>query len=277
MTLVSDARRIGWETALYNYSKSCLAAGERRREDLRSADWLSYLPLRPDDVALVLGCGLGTVPAALTEYCRRVVAVDRVPARLAFLHVRSSQQRLRLHAVEGDSVLPFRPETFDLISISAEWSQGADGFRHTVQQVAPLLKSGGYLHLNLENRWSPMRLGRVKAEPHWQPLSAAGYAQALRVAGFCDVDIYAVLPSHDGIPLFFVPLHDSRAMAFFLRHIFPLFLMVSPEVKQAYGVQLAFAYLGVRLALAIRATALVRHFVPGFCILAKCSGADSDY
>ena len=269
--LASVAHRVGWETALYNLSKSNLARGKQRLEDRRSADWLNYLPLQQDDAALVLGCGFGTVPATLAEHCGRVVTIDRERDRLAFLGARRVQQGLRLHPVLGDSQLPFKPGAFDLISIAVSWWRGGEGsgFGETVRQVTPLLKGGGRLQLNLQNRWSPMRLAQPKADGNPQPLSAAGYTRELRSEGFCDIDIYAVLPTFDGIPLFFVPLYDNRAMAYFLRHIFPLFLMVTPEVKKAYGMQLFIALHGVRLALALRLTAFARYFVPGFCIFAR--------
>ena len=93
----------------------------------------------------------------------------------------------------------------------------------------------------------------------------------LRAEGFGGVRFYTPLPQHEVVPLFYLPLDDSKSIAFFFRSIFPLLDTISSEAKKAYALEYALAKLVVQIALFCRLTWLARYFVPGFSIIAQKS------
>jgi hypothetical protein len=57
-------------------------------------------------------------------------------------------------------------------------------------------------------------------------------------------------------------------MRYFFSHVFPLFEMVSPEVKKQYGVQYVIAKLMVRLAVWLRFSPAAKFFFSGYLLVA---------
>jgi SAM-dependent methyltransferase len=276
--LLHVAESAGWETAFFDYTKARITSGHSGVEDQRMADWQYLLPLGKDTVALALGCGWGTVPIALAETCKTVYAVDTSWAQIAFLAARTRQQHVHnlfpIH-VGGGLDLPFHREQFDLVSLAGfRWMPHQSiGVTDVVRRVRDLLRSGGVAYLCLGNRLSFSQLLRRRRSGSPLPLhSMRGYRRILEAEGLTDIRFYAPLPSWDGPPLFYLPLEDPRAVEFFFRQIFPLFEMVSPEVKRTYAAEYAAAKLGVRLTLLAQLTGLAKLFVPGFGIVARKPG-----
>ncbi len=263
-----------WSVALYEYVKKRVEKGDTVTEDQRIADWRYLLPLHRDSYALVLGSGWGTVPIALAETCGRVYAIDSTWEKIAFVNARRKQQGIdNLYPVymKGVSSLPFPEKFFDLITM-VDFQRHATRsvrFREIVRYLYCLLKEGGRIYFSVDNRLAFQHLFRlVKANATLPIHTIYGYRHILQEEGFSEIRFYAPLPHYDGIPLFYLPLESSEALNYFFQNIFPLFEMVSPEVKKQYGFQYKLAKIGVRLTLIFRLTNLAKFLVPGFSIIA---------
>ena len=303
--LVASAESNGWQQALYEYNSVKVARGAAPEEDQRLADWQYLVPLDRNTVVLVVGSGLGTVPLSFSERVAAVYVVDPVWERVRFLRIRAVQQGIQNvfpFYTGGRFSLPFGAGSFHLVVLksSVPWGAVDDTPRNQretsqiiLKQVHFLLRPGGKLSLVVGNGLSFLRLLSLIIRPAmWIPRSIEalksalglgqkvhlgsligessllGYRKLLRAGGFTDLDVYAPLPSHTGVPLFSLPLNSGPARRHFFSHIFPLFEMVSPEVKRQYGLQYPIARLGVKLALRFRLTAMVKYFVPGYSIIA---------
>lgn len=277
--LLEIARSEGWSPASFTFFKELLGKKGAYLEDERQADWKYLLPLQKDRVSLVMGCGFGTLPVALTEISKEVYAVDGSAGKVDFLNIRKQQQVLEtLHPIKIESwdSLPFMPESFDLISAAAYPNELP--FQTFARQVGTLLKPGGVVQFNLGNRLGFQNLLNLERKSFGVTLhTLKGYQKILEKNGFNQVTVYTPLPSYKGVPMFYVPLAGNQAMNFFLKNIFPLFERVSPEVKQHYALQYKIARLGVRIALQFKLTWLARYFVPGFCLFAWKKNEDRDY
>jgi SAM-dependent methyltransferase len=141
-------------------------------------------------------------------------------------------------------VLPFEPESFDLVVMNGvlEWvAEGMEGDPQELQEAAlrnalALLKPGGKLYLGIQNRIYPgyfigypdphsgipfvTVLPRTLA--HWYArkkgcksgyrnylYSSRGYRTLLRKVGYADSDIYVALPSYND-PRFLIPLDGNE-------------------------------------------------------------------
>ena len=280
--LLRVAESHGWDTAFYDYCKAQVASGGTVPEDPRVADWRYLLPLNRDTRALVLGCGWGAVPIALAETCGTVFAADPAWEKIAFLNVRRRQQRIDnlypVHVRDGLD-LPFAGNYFDMVSVRGFQWRAAQSVRvrDVVRRVHGLLREGGIAYLSLGNRLGFQHLFRQGRNGSFMSLHTIyGYRRILQAEGFAGICFYAPLPHYEGIPLFYVPLEEAQALNFFFRNLFPLFEMVSPEVKQAHAFQYAVAKMGVRLALLFKLTSLTKGFFPGFSVIAKKATQDMD-
>ena len=194
---------------------------------------------------------------------------------VAFINARRKQQgidNLFPVYVSGVLDLPFPEKCFDLVAMGDfQWDATRSiRFREIARRIHGLLKEGGRVYFSLGNRLAFQHLfGLVKDQTTLPSHTIYGYRHILQEEDFSEIQFYAPLPHHDGVPLFYVPLEDNRALTFFFRNIFPLFEMVTPEVKRAYAFEYAIAKMGVRLALVLRLTGLTKIFVPGFSVLAK--------
>ncbi len=273
--IIRVAESLGWETALFDLNKEHLKRTGIIEEDQRCADWKYLLPLNSKGDLLLLGCGWGAIPVALSEVCRSVYAVDTTWDKIRFLDIRRKQQGIEnLFPVYGrcDSDIPFPDESFDVVAVNELHGNEKDPqpFRKAVQHFRHLLKERGVLYLSLYNSLSFQRLLRWGEKPVSSiSHSIFGYKRILREEGFSKIRFYAPLPRQDGIPLFYVPLNSDQSLSFFFRNIFPLFETVSPEVKKAYGFQYTIAKVAVRLTLRLGLTSLTKIFVPGYSIIAE--------
>ena len=280
--LVRAAKAQGWSQALFEHTKREAAEGWPSPEDERAADWRYLVRWAPDGVALVLGCGRGVVPVALSECFGTVYAVDGVWERAAFLSIRALQQgikNLQPVMVERGKGLPFSGECFDFVAVGAAGAELTQelGAEELVWVVHRLLRAGGTAQFSLGNRWGfDHLLGRGGGGSGPRRESLASYLRILGRVGFSDVRVYAPLPRHRGVPMFYVPLDGSTPMRFFLRNLSVLFDAVSPEVKRRHAVEYGVAKLGVRLTLLARGERIAKLFLPGFCIFAEKAGGVSD-
>lgn len=269
---LETAERDGWRPALFAYSRGRLLSGRRLDEDQRSADWRYLLPLRSRERALVIGCGWGTIPDSLAGLFGRVFMADSVWEHVSFSAVRARQENLDCFPLFLDRLedLPFPDRSFDLVTVHrmepALWTSAP--FSENLRKLSALLKDGGVLYLNAGNRRAFQHVLKISRKEPVPARTFKGYHRLLRAAGFSRTAFYAPLPSHQGIPLFYIPLSDSGVMEFFLRKVFPLFEMVSPEVKKSYGLEYRAAKVCVRLGVLLRLAFLARHFVPGYSIIA---------
>ena len=269
--LALGAERQGWELALYEYAQNKVVKGESLPEDQRSADWKWFLPLGPDSVVLVVGSGLGAIPMALASTCKEVHVVDADENKIRFLTVYKTQQKqtnifpLVFNGVDG---LPYAPKMFDAVVFYGV-SNETGSFQRAACVLNRLLKSGASACFLVENRFAIQGLfskdGR-KGQVDQHSLSA--YRGILKTSGFFDIQAFAPLPHVDGIPLFYLPLDQAGVMAYFFSHIFPLFEMVSPEVKRQYGIQYLIAKAAVRCLVFFRITGVAKHFFSGYLLVA---------
>lgn len=243
-------------------------------EDERSADWRYLLSLGPESVALVVGCGAGSVPLALARTCGVVYAVDSDAERLASLAecVRARPQGdVRTVHVESEDGLPFPPASFDVVVMRP--FQRADGthvpFQSLAARARSLARARGHVVVSAPNALS--LLGRpTRTAEH----GLAGYARILRAEGFVDVRSYAPIPFDEAAPLFYIPLDDPSALRFFFRDLFDLLTSVPPEIRRRYRLAYAVARLGRRLGMLLRTEGLARFLMPGFSIFARVPDGD---
>lgn len=272
--LVQKARLVGWDRAFFDFMKRCILEGGAPLEDERVGDWKYLVSLSSEGKALVLGCGWGAVPIALSEACGKVYAVDSSWNKIALLDIRRRHLGIgNLCPVYTPSglALPFQEGYFDLISVrDFHWGEvQPTPFREASRHVYQLLKGGGIAYWSVANRLAFHHLFGKKRGMSPVLHTFFGYKHILKEQGFTDIQFYAPLPYYDGIPLFYVPLEDIGAINFFFRNIFPLFETVSPEVKRAFALEYAIAKMGARLVLFFKLARITKVFVTGFGIIAK--------
>ncbi|PKM92574.1 MAG: hypothetical protein CVU80_02640 [Elusimicrobia bacterium HGW-Elusimicrobia-4] len=276
--LARTAEVVGWEEALFNYTRDRVVQGRMPLEDQRAVDWKYLLPSEGDSVVLCIGCGLGTVPTVLSETCARVYAVDTDWFKIAFLNIRKRQQGIdNLYLIYiGDGVdFPFPDKHFDIVVLGGgQWkAKQAIQVRGVIRLINNLLNERGSAYFSLGNLWAFQQVLRQKTNSTGLSLHTIfGYRRMLHASGFSQLSIFAPLPNHKGIPLFYIPFEEKQAWDYFFRFIFPLFEMASPEVKRSYGFEYAVAKAGVRLALQFKLVGVAKFFVPGFVIIARKGG-----
>ena len=246
-------------------------------EDRRVADWIYLVPLSADSVVLVLGCSRKIIPLVLSENCGRVYVVDSNQAEINLLKAQIERQGINnLFPVQSSNILDlkFPPRYFDFISVQGFAVPPGESisFQSLIQQVRPFLREGGVLQVTMGNQLDPRQLIFAKQKNPNEPFphhTYWDYRRILKSEGFSDVQFHAPLPGYRGIPLFYVPLEDRRAVGFFLRNVFPLCETVSHKRKQAYAIEYGLAKIATRLMLALRLSFLLKFFVPGYSVIAK--------
>lgn len=244
-------------------------------EDLRSTDWQYLFNLNKQCTVLLLGSGPGLLPAALSESCGKVYVIDSSRNRISLLNDRINREGIEnLYPIYTNDLLepPLREGRFDLIAVrNIESPLGHKvAFRVFVRKLYNLLKEGGSLFLEVENRLAFNSLiGKKRTAPSMSIHTLNGYRKALKVEGFSDIHFFAALPYHEARPLFLAPIDSNNVMDFFYREAFPLFEMVSPETKRIYGSQYRLAKAVVRISMRLNITGVLKLFFSGFSIIAK--------
>ena len=271
--LAHSAQAEGWQKAFFDFARDEVRQGRLLQEDQRSADWTYLLPLTRHTDAMVIGCGLGTIPVALSTRCKRVHVVDSSDGRLDFLAARKEQEgieNLHLSRIGGLSEMPFENGSLDFVGFAGFERDEQDpvGFGSLAQNVSDLLTEGGSAYFAVTNRMGFDRFLGGGGTTGTAPLTLRGYKQALRRAGFTDVRAFAPLPASGAAPLFYLPLDDARAMKFFFRTIFPLLDFISPESTSSYSRAFGVAKWGARFGSRMGLTRFAKFFVPGFGLVA---------
>jgi SAM-dependent methyltransferase len=159
--LVESLDRSHWFEALDRSSSSAIRAKRDFIADGRRANWIFDLALPAHSRALDVGCGMGSIAAALAAHVDEVVAVESVDLRAQFCARRFEQDRLPVTVMRADALrLPFASQSFDLIVLNGvlEWlGKGQGGDPRRVQRDAlvrlrALLRPGGHLVVAIENR-----------------------------------------------------------------------------------------------------------------------------
>ena len=273
--LLHTAQNEGWQTALFNFNKEQVAKDYPTLEDKRMSDWRFLIPIDKTHTVLVLGCGLGVIPIALSEQCKKVYAVDPEWEKATFLNIRKDQLGIEnLIPLQGNKIdkLPFKKESFDLVVILGNNypMDSSYNFDLLSEQIHRLLKERGKTYFCLANKWSFQHLfTQVKTKDAKLTYNLYGYKRILEKKKFSNIRFFAPLPYHNRIPMFYLPLDSKKAIQFFFRSVFPLFDMVTPEVKKTYGLQYKLIKIIVKIALLLRLTALVKLFVSGFSIIVE--------
>lgn len=272
--ILDSARQDGWERAYFRYTMEKVMAGEPIMEDERVADWTYLVAGGGRDRALAVGCGLGSVPIALARAYAEVVAVDNCMDCVELLDLRRSQLaagNLRPIFCRDERLPRMMADGFDLVALSGtEWIDGSEpSFGEISKMMLGHLRPGGVAKFSVGNRFSVERLIGGSGGPY----GIFGYEKHLKKAGFGSVWIYAALPRHEGIPLFYVPVGSPGALKYFFSNVVQLFDMVSPEVKRQYGVRYKIAKAGAATADRFGLARCAKHFFPGFLIIAqRCIG-----
>lgn len=262
----------GWDKALYEFVYKKSKFSKIPKEDQRISDWKYLLPAHRDRFTLVIGCGHSTVPIMLADISKKVFAVDSSWKNIMFLNIRKDQQKVKnifpIYLQRGLS-LPFARKSFDLISLNSNhWDKKRSAsFYNYVLYLHSLLKPDGVLQLNLNNRLAASHI--LNPSDKYSSYDIFTYQKIFRMVGFANIRYYAPLPYHNESPLFVVPLENTQSLIYFFRNLFPLFDMVSPEVKRSYALEYSIAKIGIRLMLFFRLAKLFKIFVPGFIIFAR--------
>jgi SAM-dependent methyltransferase len=254
MQKVNELARTGsWRAALLDSGDPLIRKASEMILNLDRANWHWLANLQPDSRVLDLGAGTGTISHALGLRYREVVAVEPVRERVDFMQQRFAQEGLSTVTIVRSSlwVLPFEPESFDLVVMNGvlEWvAEGMEGDPQKLQEAAlrnalALLKPGGKLYLGIENRICPgyfvgypdphngIPFVTVLPRPlaHWYArkkgcksgyrnylYSSRGYRTLLRKVGYADSEIYVALPSYND-PRFLIPL-DGNEFSYYARN-----------------------------------------------------------
>ena len=131
--------------------------------DLNRASWIPILPIAPNSTVLDVNSGLGALTHALALHYHHVVSVEPNPDMLRFAKLRLEQERLQnVDLIQTTfAVLPFSPETFDLIVLNGvlEWIRDSHGSGSAsdaqvslLSDLRRLLKPRGVLVIGSENR-----------------------------------------------------------------------------------------------------------------------------
>jgi SAM-dependent methyltransferase len=223
----------------------------RMHLDLDRANWQWLLNLPIDSRVLEVGAGMGTTSHALAVHYREVIALEPVLEHIRFLQQRFAQERLSNIKIIRSSiwVLPFAPESFDLVAMNGVLDRVAEGWTGdpgdlqecALKKILGLLRPGGYLYLGIENRLGIAYLtGRpdrncglpfITVLPrrlaHWYARSkgytgyrnylhsSRGYRKLLNNVGFTHLELYLAVPSYSQ-PRFLIPL-DSNIFYYYSR------------------------------------------------------------
>lgn len=275
--LLRLAESQGWQKALYNYLKLKTVKDYLKIGDLRRTDWIHLFPLEKDSFSLNFGCEFGNVGIALSRICQRVYVVDPTWEKVAFLEIRKRQQKIKnLFLLQGGDQLkfPFPPNYFDLIVLTGgtleetgKWTSKKGKIKKLQKELLEnlylLLKKGGYLYLEVENRFSYQNLFSASYR-----CSFFGYKNLLLKTGFSKINIYSPLPNFK-LPLFYLPLDNPSALDHFFKNISSLFDVVSPEAKREFSFQYKLAKICLKLFPNFLLIKFAKLFTPNFGIIAK--------
>jgi SAM-dependent methyltransferase len=257
-----------WKSALVEFGDPAVEKASEMILNLDRANWQWLIDLPAESKVLDLGAGTGTNAHALGMHYRDVIALEPVLERIEFMRHRFSQEALTNVKPLRSSlwVLPFAPDTFDLVAMNGvlEWvATGRTEDPEELQKQAlrnafRLLRPDGYLYIGIENRYGlgyfvgyrdphcglPWVTILPRALAHWYArrkghaegyrnylYSSRGYRRLLESAGFNRIEVYLALPSYNH-PRFLIPLADPL-----FNYYFQNFTGSRPGWKRRFGLE----------------------------------------
>ncbi len=160
------ARKVDDWAALYE--KQTVSAVVHKLRKAIALRWIDELALPAGEHILEMGCGAGLTAVDLARRGYRVAAVDRVTGMVERTRRQAAEARVgdRVSATLGDAhELNFPAGSFGLV-LALGVIPFLDRPVQALAGVARVLKPGGYVVLNSDNRW---RLNRV-LDPWLSPL-----------------------------------------------------------------------------------------------------------
>lgn len=215
-----------WESIYSKRDLSAFVHQERLRIVLGFADIFAAAgAIRVLDI----GCGAGRASVALARSGRRVYALDPVleMLRLSRRAALASGVHGRVTVVGGDvHDLPFPPATFDLIIAAGvlPWLRSKE---QALQEIFRVLRPGGYLIVNVDNRWAFFEFFDPLTNPFVQPVkdlirklnssldNSTPHVHRISIRHFRRLLDFSGFVRHDEIALGFGPL------TFFRRNVLP--------------------------------------------------------
>lgn len=146
---------------------------------------------KPGELVLDLSCGTGNYALTLAQRGLGVVGVDLSEPMLRLAQEKAGRAGVELALVQADAkALPFRPRTFDLVTVILGLEFIRDPGR-TLEEVRRILKPGARLVVAILNRSAPWtlwrRLKRLFVRSAWRHamfLSPRDLARLLDEQGF---------------------------------------------------------------------------------------------
>lgn len=161
--LISRSRANGWRKEIAEIGRS-RPFFSKRLLDFAQGNWHLLAGIPRDGTALDVGCGFGSLVLGLSTHFRTVLGIDMLLQRLALSRLRADQDGVA-HAFFARSSgfqTPFRPETFDLVTLHGvlEWAAYyTRGEPRSLQlsmlaEARRVLKATGTLAVAIENRYA---------------------------------------------------------------------------------------------------------------------------
>jgi ubiquinone/menaquinone biosynthesis C-methylase UbiE len=137
------------------YRNTGLRAHIYQRRAAFTLNWIRELNLAPGERCLDVGCGAGILSATLASWDCRVDAIDLAPNMLELARAEAERRGVgaRVSTALGDvHRLQFPANSFGLV-VALGVLPWVDDPRLALEEMARVLRPGGYLIVSVDNRW----------------------------------------------------------------------------------------------------------------------------
>jgi ubiquinone/menaquinone biosynthesis C-methylase UbiE len=137
------------------YRNTGLLAYIYQRRAAFTLNWIKELNLAPGERCLDVGCGAGILSATLASWGCRVDAVDLAPNMLELARAEAERHGVgaRVSTALGDvHRLQFPEHSFGLV-VALGVLPWVDDPQRALEEMARVLRPGGYLIVSVDNRW----------------------------------------------------------------------------------------------------------------------------